>query len=144
MSRHYGSPAAFRAALTSRLQNLAQTSPWTLPQLQRQFAYDRLLARLYLDDQDWILKGATALLAREIGVRGSLDIDVHRNMAREQAIADSGSPLPGISVTGFASSSARRRSSSLGRRAHGSRSLRTSVPRSGRDFMWTWSALTSS
>ncbi len=87
-SRHYRSPAAFRAALTSRLQNLAKTSPWNLPQLQRQFAYDRLLARLYLNDQDWILKGATALLAREIGVRGSLDIDVHRNRAREQALAD--------------------------------------------------------
>ena len=86
--RHYGSPAAFRAALTSRLQDLARTSRWTLPQLQRQFAYDRLLERLYLTDQDWIVKGATALLARDIGVRGSLDIDVYRNIAREEAEID--------------------------------------------------------
>lgn len=36
-------------------------------------AYDRLLERLYLVDEGWIIKGATALLARDIGVRGTLD-----------------------------------------------------------------------
>lgn len=86
--RRYGSPAAFRAALTSKLQSLARESRWALPQLQRQFAYDRLLERLYLANQDWIVKGAAALLAREIGVRGSLDIDVYRRVAREEAEAD--------------------------------------------------------
>jgi hypothetical protein len=84
----YDSPVAFRSALTARLKNTAKTSRWTLTQLQRQFAYDRLLERLYLADQDWIVKGATALLARDIGVRGSLDIDVYRNAARQQAEAD--------------------------------------------------------
>lgn len=84
----YDSPVAFRSALTARLKNMAKTSRWTLTQLQRQFAYDRLLERLYLADQDWIVKGATALLARDIGVRGSLDIDVYRNAARQQAEAD--------------------------------------------------------
>jgi hypothetical protein len=49
---------------------------WTLQQLRRQVAYDRLLERLYLVDEGWIIKGATALLARDLGVRGSLDVEV--------------------------------------------------------------------
>ena len=58
---------------------------WTLQQLQRQVAYDRLLDRLYLFDDGWIVKGATALLARDIGVRGSLDVDLYRDAARAVA-----------------------------------------------------------
>jgi hypothetical protein len=84
----YESPVAFRRALTDRLKQMAKSSRWSVPQLQRQFAYDRLLERLYLTDQGWIVKGATALLARDIGVRGSLDIDVYREAAREVAEAD--------------------------------------------------------
>lgn len=81
----YGSPAAFRRALTDRLKNAAKESRWTLPQLQRQMAYDRLLERLYLVDQGWIVKGATALLARDIGVRATIDIDVYRGLAADIA-----------------------------------------------------------
>lgn len=87
-SRTYSTPAAFRTALTARLKNEAKQSQWTLPQLQRQFAYDRLLERLYLVDRQWIVKGATALLARDIGVRGTRDIDVYREKAREIAEAE--------------------------------------------------------
>ena len=86
--RPYGSPGAFRRALTDKLRNLAAASRWTLQQLQRQMAYDRLLERLYLVDEGWIIKGATALLARDIGVRGTLDIDLYREVAREIAEAD--------------------------------------------------------
>lgn len=86
--RSYGSPLAFRRALTDKLKDKALTSRWDLPQLQRQMAYDRLLERLYLLDDDWIVKGATALLARDIGVRGTLDIDVYREKAREVAEAE--------------------------------------------------------
>ncbi|MEX0989001.1 MAG: nucleotidyl transferase AbiEii/AbiGii toxin family protein [Actinomycetota bacterium] len=86
--RSYGSPAAFRRALTDRLRTKAETSRWTLSQLQRQIAYDRLLERLYLHDNAWIVKGATALLARDIGVRGSLDVDVYREALREVAEAE--------------------------------------------------------
>ncbi len=46
-------------------------------------AYDRLLERLYLVDESWIVKGAAALLARGLGVRATIDIDVFRNIARE-------------------------------------------------------------
>lgn len=55
-------------------------------QLQRQMAYDRFLERLYLIDNGWVLKGATALLARELGVRATIDIDVYR--ATEQKMAE--------------------------------------------------------
>ena len=66
--RSYRSPGAFRRALTDKLKAKAETSRWTLPQLQRQMAYDRLLERLYLVDEGWVVKGATALLARVDGV----------------------------------------------------------------------------
>lgn len=84
----YSSPAAFRRALTDRLKEAAQTSRWNVQQLQRQVAYDRLLERLYLVDEGWIVKGATALLARDLGVRGSLDVDVCCALAQGVAEAD--------------------------------------------------------
>jgi hypothetical protein len=84
-SHSYGNPASFRQALTDKLRGLAVTSCWALPQLQRQLAYDRLLERLYLADDSWIVKGATALLARDIGVRATIDIDVYRPSGREAA-----------------------------------------------------------
>lgn len=83
--RSYGSPAAFRRALTDRLKERAKEGRWTLAQLQRHMAYDRLLERLYLVDEGWIVKGATALLARGLGVRATVDIDVYREKAREVA-----------------------------------------------------------
>jgi len=86
--RSYRSPGAFRTALTDKLRDLATRSRWSLQQLQRQMAYDRLLQRLYLVDEGWIIKGATALLARDIGVRGTIDIDVYREVAREIAERD--------------------------------------------------------
>src|SRR2546426_9637913 len=61
---------------------------WPLQQLQRQVASARLLERLSLVDDGWIVKGATALLARDLGVRGSLDVDVYREVARDVAEAD--------------------------------------------------------
>jgi hypothetical protein len=84
----YATPAAFRAALTDRIKAAAESGRWTVGQLQRQVAYDRLLERLYLVDDGWVVKGATALLARDLGVRGSLDVDLYRNTARELAEAD--------------------------------------------------------
>ena len=96
--RRYGSPKAFRRALTDKLKAAAAQSKWSLPQLQRQIAYDRLLERLYLADRGWIVKGATALLARDLGVRGTIDIDLYRDTSvaaaerelREAAAADLG------------------------------------------------------
>ena len=85
----YATPAAFRRALTDRLRAIAAPhGPWPLPDLQRQFAYDRLLTRLYLLDDAWILKGATAMLARRIAVRHTIDIDIYRAAQRETAERD--------------------------------------------------------
>jgi hypothetical protein len=84
----YSTPASFRRALTDRLKQATKESRWNLQQLQRQVAYDRLLERLYLVDDGWIVKGATALLARDLGMRGSLDVDIYREVAREVAEAD--------------------------------------------------------
>jgi len=84
----YESPAAFRRALTDRLRAKAEDSRWSLAQLQRQIAYDRFLERLYRIDDSWILKGATALLARDLSVRASIDVDVYRAAARDVAEAD--------------------------------------------------------
>ncbi len=83
--RSYETPAAFRRALTDRLRTKAKTSRWSLSQLRRQMAYDRLLERLYLRDRGWIVKGATALLARDLGVRGTIDIDLYREQVCEVA-----------------------------------------------------------
>jgi hypothetical protein len=84
----YTSPVAFRRALTDKLKTMADTSRWSLQQLQRQMAYDRLLERLYLVDDSWVVKGATALLARDLAVRATIDVDIYRKAAREVAEAD--------------------------------------------------------
>lgn len=87
-ARAYANPTSFRQALTDRLRAFAKTSKWSLDQLQRHVAYDRLLERLYLTDDQWIVKGATALLARDLSVRASLDIDVFRYATRDIAEAE--------------------------------------------------------
>jgi hypothetical protein len=93
----YSTPASFRRALTDRLKQAAKESRWTLQQLQRQVAYDRLLERLYLVDDGWIVKGATALLARDLGMRGSLDVDIYSfksGTGRQSGTMRSVSPSP--------------------------------------------------
>ncbi len=84
----YSTPASFRRALTDRLTTKAKEGRWSLAQLERQFAYDRLLQRIYQLDRNWIIKGATALIAREIGVRGTIDIDVYRPKPLDVAEAE--------------------------------------------------------
>lgn len=84
----YANPADFRRALTDALRMKAANSKWTLAQLQRHLAYDRLLQRLYETDEDWIIKGAVALIARDIGVRATLDLDVFKAKAIEVCEAE--------------------------------------------------------
>lgn len=87
-SRRYASPAAFRRALTDRLKVIAAEGTWSVAQLQRHVAYDRLLERLYLLDDAWVVKGATALLARDLAVRGTIDVDIYRAVATAAAEVD--------------------------------------------------------
>jgi hypothetical protein len=77
----YVDPGALRQAIADRLRHLARGRPEAqLSDLQRQFAYDRLLARVFSTEPEaWVLKGATALLARLHGsARHTLDIDLYR------------------------------------------------------------------
>lgn len=79
----YADPGALRQAIADRLRRVARDRPGAqLSDLQRQFAYDRLLARVFSTEPEaWVLKGATALLARLHGAaRHTLDID-HRHRA---------------------------------------------------------------
>jgi hypothetical protein len=75
----YADPQALRQALNDRLRRLSAERPAAqLSDLHRQFAYDRLLCRVFFDDADqWVLKGAIAMLARLEGVsRHSIDVDL--------------------------------------------------------------------
>lgn len=74
----FKTPQAARTAVTDRLRAQAKESPWQLGDLQRQYAYDQLVERLYRLDGGWVIKGATALLARKVSVRHTIDIDVYR------------------------------------------------------------------
>ncbi|MGH3923086.1 MAG: nucleotidyl transferase AbiEii/AbiGii toxin family protein [Pseudonocardiaceae bacterium] len=89
----YATAAAFRAALKAKFTEIAQHDPrFSVAELQRQFAYDRILSRCFsADDADqWMLKGAGALLARLPGTRHSKDIDLYyaeRSAAPDAAVA---------------------------------------------------------
>ncbi|MBB1576568.1 MAG: nucleotidyl transferase AbiEii/AbiGii toxin family protein [Propionibacterium sp.] len=67
--------------MTDKLRAEAASGPWTLMDLQRQYAYDQLIERLYRIDDKWVVKGATALLARRISVRHTIDIYLYRTGA---------------------------------------------------------------
>jgi Nucleotidyl transferase AbiEii toxin, Type IV TA system len=83
----YENPQALRQALADRLRPLAEESGMELSALLRQFAYDRLLCRVFsAEPERWVLKGATAMLARLEGqARHTLDVDLHR---RDGSLAD--------------------------------------------------------
>jgi len=90
----YVTPQAFRAALKDRFAALVKADPrLSIDELQRQFAYDRVLARCFTgaDSARWVLKGAGALLARLDGfARHSKDIDLYyaKQLANtDQAVA---------------------------------------------------------
>ena len=86
----YQTPSVFRAALRERFGQIARTDRrYPLAELQRQFAYDRALARLFSshDADRWVLKGAGALLARLATARHSKDVDVFFN-ATDAAVDD--------------------------------------------------------
>ncbi len=78
----YADPAALRQAINARLRVLVREDPQLqLTDLQRQFAYDRFLTRVFLapDRERWVLKGAAALLARlHARARHTLDLDLYR------------------------------------------------------------------
>lgn len=71
-----------------------------LMDLQRQYAYDQLIERLYRIDDKWVVKGATALLARRISVRHTIDIDLYRTGVINEVNAWCGKLPPSTLVIG--------------------------------------------
>src|SRR5262245_42138916 len=62
MSRTFKTATAFRKSLESRLMNISQETNSDLQRLRRKVAFDRLLARFFIDNRNtWILKGGYAL-----------------------------------------------------------------------------------
>jgi hypothetical protein len=98
----YTTAAAFRAALRDRLSGLARAGGHGLDELQRQFAYDRLLARAFMgpDAEQWVLKGAGALLVRLPEARHSRDIDVVVGTATT-GVPQTASPLVALTIPGL-------------------------------------------
>ncbi len=86
----YLSASAFDSALKDRLEAAASVSVYELNELRRQFAYDRLLTRVFSTHPDrWILKGGGGLLARIPGqARHSMDIDLFYSGELGDAVAD--------------------------------------------------------
>lgn len=84
----YADPRALRSAIADRLRPLAKDRGIPLANLQRQLAYDRLLCRVFASDPErWVLKGATAMLARiGPGARHTRDVDLlHREGGLQEA-----------------------------------------------------------
>lgn len=69
-----------RSAWTSvgaKAKTLSLKSGRPPQQIVREFAYDRLLARMFAEnDRQWVLKGGTALMRRVDDARYSMDIDL--------------------------------------------------------------------
>lgn len=76
----YQTPEALWTAVNDRIRRRVAADPLlTVGNLQRQFVYDRLLCRVFDGDDDhWVLKGGTALLARVRSARHSQDVDLLR------------------------------------------------------------------
>jgi NADPH:quinone reductase-like Zn-dependent oxidoreductase len=89
--RPYATPEALRTAVTARARRVASAgSRFSVSELLRQFAYSRLLARVFTADPDgWVLKGGIGLLARMPTVRHTLDMDLWSRQAtiREAELA---------------------------------------------------------
>jgi len=76
-AKSYPNATAFRSALETRLQTLAQKENTDLQRLRREVAFDRFLARLFLrKDAPWVLKGGYAMELRMREARATKDIDL--------------------------------------------------------------------
>lgn len=86
----YQTAVAFDSALKARLAAAAANSPYELNELRRQFAYDRLLVRIFdHEPESWVLKGGGGLLARLPGqARHSMDLDMYYAGKLATAIED--------------------------------------------------------
>jgi hypothetical protein len=73
----YASATAFRRALEDRLQQWSVAENLDIQRLRRQVAFDRLLARLFHENNPpWLLKGGYAMELRLKSARTTRDIDL--------------------------------------------------------------------
>lgn len=75
----YASARDFERALVDRIASAGESSPYGVAEIRRQFAYGRLLSRVFAyAPDDWVVKGAAGLLARIPGrARHSIDVDLY-------------------------------------------------------------------
>jgi hypothetical protein len=78
MARKFGSAAAFKASLETRIRKLAAERALPISSLQLRFVMERLLARLFRDAHPpWLLKGGFAMDLRfRPKARTTKDIDL--------------------------------------------------------------------
>ncbi len=75
--KQYATAEAFRTALEKRLDDIAKQESINLQRLRRQVSFDRLLARLFSDENaPWLLKGGYAMELRLQVARATKDIDL--------------------------------------------------------------------
>ncbi len=86
----YESAGALHDAIKARLKIAAELGPYDINQLRRQFAYDRLLTRVFEHaSEKWVLKGGTGLLARiPQHARHTKDVDLHYQGEATAAASD--------------------------------------------------------
>jgi len=73
----YATAASLRQALENRLQRLSEAKGEDLGRLRRQVAFDRLLARIFAEENlSWVLKGGYSLELRMKEARSTRDIDL--------------------------------------------------------------------
>ena len=77
MSKTFKTATAFRKSLENRLMNISQETNVDLQRLRRKVAFDRLLARFFVNGSNtWVLKGGYALEMRFAHARATKDIDL--------------------------------------------------------------------
>lgn len=77
MDKIFKTATAFRKSLESRLMNISQETNIDLQRLRRKVAFDRLLARFFVNGSNtWVLKGGYALEMRFAHARATKDIDL--------------------------------------------------------------------
>ena len=75
-TRTYGNANAFRRALEERLRTIAINEATDVNRLRKQVAFDRILARLFAQDEHiWALKGGYAMELRFHQARSTKDLD---------------------------------------------------------------------
>jgi Nucleotidyl transferase AbiEii toxin, Type IV TA system len=85
----YGSPNALRRGLNHQIRIAAQRSSQPAQRIRRDFAHQRLLARVFSHEPDgWVLKGGVGLLVRlPEQARHSRDIDLVRQDGIEHSVS---------------------------------------------------------